>query len=388
MLLVLSTLMAFASISTDLYLPALPTMTTSLHADEGELELTISGYLVGFSTGQLFWGPVSDTYGRRKPVAAGLLLFIVGCIGCAVSSSAGSLIGWRIVQAVGACASVVLARAMVRDLYTGHRAAQMMSALMTVMAIAPLVGPWIGSLILRVSSWHAIFWVLVGVGIVALASLVILPETLPRSKRNHGSISNAFNVYFEIIRDPRILGYAGAGGFFYGAVFAYIAGTPFAYITYYGTSPEKYALLFAISIVGIMATNQINSRLVPHFGSDRLMRYGTVGAGIAGVMLLVVCIEQWGGLPVLVALLFTIVSANGFIVANSIAGALATFPSRAGAVSALVGASQYGFGIAGSAMVGVFADGTLSPLGIVIGIMTVGCAVCANRFGRTGPASP
>jgi DHA1 family bicyclomycin/chloramphenicol resistance-like MFS transporter len=387
-LLVLSMLMAFASISTDLYLPALPTMTTSLHAGKGDLELTISGYLVGFSAGQLFWGPVSDRYGRRLPVAVGLLLFIAGCIGCALSSSAGSLIGWRIVQALGACASVVLARAMVRDLYTGYRAAQMMSTLMTVMAIAPLVGPWIGSIILRVSSWHAIFWTLVGVGIVTLASLASLPETLPRSKRNYGSLGNAFTAYFQIIRHPRILGYAGAGGFFYGAVFAYIAGTPFAYITYYHTSPEQYALLFAFSIVGIMATNQINSRLVPHIGSDRLMRYGTIGVGIAGVVLVVVCLEQWGGLPVLVALLFTIVSANGFIVANSIAGALSTFPSRAGAVSALVGAAQYGFGIVGSAMVGLLADGTLFPLGIVIGIMSVGCAVSANLFGGKGAASP
>ncbi|WP_374710213.1 multidrug effflux MFS transporter [Paraburkholderia graminis] len=387
MLLVLSMLMAFASISTDLYLPALPTMTMALHANKGDLELTISGYLVGFSAGQLFWGPVSDRYGRRSPVAVGLLLFIVGCVGCALSSSASGLICWRIVQALGACASVVLSRAMVRDLYTGHRAAQMMSTLMTVMAIAPLIGPWIGSLILRVSSWHAIFWTLVGVGIFTLASLASFPETLPRSKRNYASPSSTFTAYFDIIRHRRILGYLGAGGFFYGAIFAYIAGTPFAYITYYHTSPEQYALLFAISILGIMATNQINSRLVARFGSDRLLRCGSIGVGLAGVILVFVCLEQWGGLPLLVALLFTIVSANGFIVANSIAGALATFPSRAGTVSALVGAAQYGLGIVGSAMVGLLADGTLLPLGSVIGIMTVGCAISASLLGGAGRAS-
>ncbi|WP_408361604.1 MULTISPECIES: MFS transporter [unclassified Paraburkholderia] len=151
---ILSLLMAFASISTDLYLPALPSMALALHADAGAVELTISGYLIGFSLGQLLWGPVGDRYGRRVPIAIGLVLFVIGSAGCALSTSAPMLVGWRIVQAVGACASVVLARAMVRDLYTGHRAAQMMSTLMTVMAIAPLLGPSVGGLILHVASWR------------------------------------------------------------------------------------------------------------------------------------------------------------------------------------------------------------------------------------------
>lgn len=141
---ILSILMAFASISTDLYLPALPAMGAALHAGAGTVELTISGYLTGFSLGQLVWGPVGDRYGRRLPVAIGLVLFVIGSAGCAVSTSVEMMIGWRVLQAVGACASVVLARAMVRDLHAGHRAAQMMSTLMTVMAIAPLLGPSLG----------------------------------------------------------------------------------------------------------------------------------------------------------------------------------------------------------------------------------------------------
>lgn len=181
---ILSMLMAFASISTDLYLPALPAMTVALHSDAGTMALTISGYLVGFSLGQLLWGPIGDRYGRRAPIAMGLMLFILGSGGCAMAQSPASMIGWRAVQAVGACASVVLARAMVRDLYTGHRAAQMMSTLMTVMAVAPLIGPSVGGIILHVASWRAIFWTLVGVGFATLAALAALPETMPASRRH------------------------------------------------------------------------------------------------------------------------------------------------------------------------------------------------------------
>jgi len=138
---VLSLLMGFASISTDLYLPAMPAMSRSLHASAGMIEWTISGYLIGFSLGQLLWGPISDRYGRRIAVAIGLVLFVIGSAGCALTETAPMLIGWRIVQALGACASVALSRAMVRDIYEGNRAAQMLSTLITVMAIAPLMGP-------------------------------------------------------------------------------------------------------------------------------------------------------------------------------------------------------------------------------------------------------
>ncbi|MDB6034127.1 MAG: drug transporter protein, partial [Verrucomicrobiales bacterium] len=161
-LLILSALMGFASISTDLYLPAMPTMGRALRAGTGTVEWTISGYLIGFSLGQLLWGPIGDRLGRRLPVALGLILFVIGSAGCALADSAWGMIGWRVLQAVGACAGVVLARAMVRDLYEGDRAAQMLSTLMAVMAIAPLLGPIVGGQILALAGWRAIFWTLVG----------------------------------------------------------------------------------------------------------------------------------------------------------------------------------------------------------------------------------
>jgi MFS transporter, DHA1 family, multidrug resistance protein len=183
---ILSALMGFASISTDLYLPAIPAIGASLGANTGMIELTVSGYLIGFSLGQLLWGPIGDRYGRRLPVAIGLVFFVIGSAGCALAGSAWAMIGWRIVQTVGACAGVVLARAMVRDLYAGERAAQMMSTLMTVMAIAPLLGPIVGGQILNLASWRAIFWTLVGVGI---ATLLALSNEWQNEKKNLGLAS-------------------------------------------------------------------------------------------------------------------------------------------------------------------------------------------------------
>ncbi len=372
----LSALMGFASISTDLYLPAMPAMSRALGADAGLIELTVSGYLIGFSLGQLLWGPVSDRHGRRLPVAIGMVLFIIGSAGCALSFDAWTMIGWRMVQAVGASAGVVLGRAMVRDLYSGYRAAQMMSTLMTVMAIAPLAGPIVGGQILVLAGWHAIFWALVGVGLATLVAVLRLPETLPADRRNREHLGGALGRYGTLLRHRRLLAYAGAGGFFYAGMFVYIAGTPFAYISYHHVPAALYGVLFALGIVGIMATNLANARLVARFGIDRLLFAGTMAAALSGVLLAFCAWFGWGGLWGLVVPLFAFVSATGFIVANSIAGALADFPERAGAVSALIGAIHYGSGILGSALVGAFADGTPWPMGWVIALTGIGSLLC------------
>ncbi|RZA10494.1 MAG: Bcr/CflA family efflux MFS transporter, partial [Proteobacteria bacterium] len=341
----------------------MPTMASSLHASAGGIELTVSGYLVGFCLGQLFWGPLSDRLGRRVPIAIGLLLFIAGSAGCAVSSNVEAMVVWRALQAVGACASVTLARAIVRDLYAGSQAARMMSTLMIVTAIAPLLGPTAGGLILRVAPWRDIFWLLVAVGVITLGLLYTLPETLPIQRRGNEPLSGVIRMYGRLLRQPRLLGYAGVGGFLYGGIFAYVAGTPFAYITYYHVPPQYYGMLFALGSTGIMAANLFNVRYVTRFGSDRLMRVGSIAAGLMGVTVAVTSATGWGGLSGLVVPLFLFISCTGLIAANSITGALNLFPEVAGSVSALIGASQFGSGILGSALVGLLANGTPFPMG-------------------------
>lgn len=376
-LVVLSLLMGFASISTDLYLPAMPVMGRDLGADTGMVELTVSGYLVGFSLAQLLWGPISDRFGRRIPVAIGLIWFIIGSGGCALANNATSLIGWRLVQAIGACASVALSRAMVRDLFEGDRAAQMMSTLITVMAIAPLLGPSVGGQIEALAGWRAIFWTLVVIGVVAFVALMTIPETLPSERRSDEALGRALRRYFELLGNRRLLGYIGVGGFFYGGMFAYIAGTPFAYIEYYGVPSQFYGLLFGAGIIGIMAANTFNARLVRRFGINRMLLGGSTAALIWALLTAVAAYTGWLGLWGLAVPLFLFASMTGFIVANAIAGALHDFPHRAGAVSALVGATQYGSGVIGSALVGILSDGTPWALGVVVTLAGIGCLISA-----------
>ncbi len=383
----LATLMGFASISTDFYLPAMPAMALDLHAGSGQMALTISTYLIGFSAGQLLWGPFADRWGRRMPIVVGMALFVLGSLGCALSHDASQIILSRMIQALGACAGVVLGRAMVRDLYEGPRAAQMLSTLMLVMAVAPLIGPWLGGQVQALAGWRAIFALMAAVGLVTTVAVLTLDETLPPDRRNTEKFSRSLASYAQLLGNRELLGFAGAGGFLYGGIYAYVAGTPFAYITYYHVPARDYGLLFGAGVLGIMVTNFTNARLVVRVGSTRLLRLGSAAAAVAGVIFALCARTDFGGLLGLVAPLFVYSAMIGFIIANSLAGALTRYPHRAGAVSALVGAIHYGSGIFGSALVGFLADGTPWPMGLIVGIGGLGCALCA-WFVVQRPAKP
>ncbi|WP_159994285.1 multidrug effflux MFS transporter [Roseomonas sp. 18066] len=383
---ILALLMGFASISTDMYLPAMPAMGAALQASPGRMALTLSGFLVGFSLGQLLWGPIGDRHGRRLPIAAGLVLFVIGSAGCALSETAWQLVGWRLVQALGACAGPVLARAMVRDLHGRERSAQILSGLMLVMAIAPLIAPILGGQVLAFGTWRSIFWILAGIGLVALLSLLALPESLPPARRSRAPLSGALRDYLLLARDPAVMGFALVGGFFYAGAFAYIAGTPFAYIAYYQVPDRLYGLLFGASILGVMATNAVNARLVGRFGSARLLRFGAAGLALSGLAAALQAGTGWGGLPALVAPLFVYMSMAGFIIANSVAGALAFHPRRAGAASALVGAVHYGSGVLSTALIDRFADGTPWTMGWLMAVGGLGSLAAATLLIR-GPAA-
>lgn len=381
---VLSLLMGFASISTDLYLPAMPAMASELRIAPGLAAMTVSMYLVGFSLGQLVWGPLSDRYGRRGPLMIGLLVFVVGSVGCALAGSGAAIVGWRAVQAVGACAGVVIARAMVRDRFEGTRGAQVMSTLMTIMALAPLLGPVVGSTVLRWGgSWRLIFGILVVTGMVTLAAVWTLPETLPSSRRAQGTLGSAFKAYGALFREWQLLAFAGSLGFFFAATFAYIAASPFVYITYFKLSPGTYALIFSSGIVGMIAANMMNRRLVSAWGPGRLLRIGAFGATAAIVVMMSCHLLQIDHPLAIVIPAVAFVGTTGFVVANAVTAALASFARSAGSASALLGAIQYGGGIVGAAAVGVFANGTPGPMIDVMLVASICCAICALVAART-----
>ena len=380
--LLLSLLLGFASISTDLYLPALPAMGRSLGAAQGTLELTVSGYLLGFAIGQLFWGPLSDRFGRKRPLLVGVAIFVLGAAGCALATGAMQLIGWRIVQALGASAAVVLARAMVRDLFHRDEAARKLSTLMMIMGIAPMIGPSLGAQILALSSWHMIFWLLVGVGFATTLGIFRTPETLAPVGRTQQSLLQPFAVYLVHLRNRRLMAHAGILGFNAAGIFAYVAGSSFVFISYFGLGPTAYGLVFASGIVGIMLANAVNRRLVGRFGSNRMLLAGTLMGAAAGLLLIVETMTGWAGIFGFGALLFVFVAMNGLIGANAIAGGLSSVTKGTGAASALLGCAQYGGGMLGSALIGILANGTPVPMTAIVaggGLAAVGCAACLAR---------
>ncbi|WP_380178332.1 multidrug effflux MFS transporter [Kalamiella sp. sgz302252] len=373
-LLILSALMAVTSLSTDIYLPAMPVMARDL---QGDAELTITGFLIGFCIAQLIWGPISDRYGRRPPLFIGLGLFIIGSVGCALSTDIVQIVFWRVFQALGACTGPMLARAMIRDLFSRTRAAQMLSTLMIIMAIAPIAGPLIGGQMIKVTSWHAIFWLLAIIVILMLMSLFWLPETLPVEKRSQASIARAFQNYYALLTNAKYMQFTLCLTFYYVAAYAFITGSPFVYITYFGVDPQHYGWLFAVNVVGLMAVSMVNRRLVHRYPLEALLRNAVFIATIAALVLAITTGLGLGGITVIVSAVFVFFSMNGIIAATSTACALDAVPNVAGSASALMGALQYGSGIISSLLLALFSDGTPWTMGWIITLFTAASALMA-----------
>ena len=371
---ILSALMAFTSLSTDIYLPAMPLMAADLH---GNAELTITGFLIGFCVAQLIWGPLSDHFGRRLPLFIGMALFMIGSVGCALSTDITQIVFWRVFQALGACTGPMLARAMIRDLFSRTRAAQMLSTLMIIMAIAPIAGPLLGGQMIKFTSWHAIFWLLAVIGGLMFVSLFWLPETLPEEKRVKASLPSAFRNYYALLTNTTFMRFTLCLTFYYAAAYAFITGSPFVYITYFGVEPQHYGWLFALNIVGLMSMSVINRRLVQRYSLEMLLKFAVVTAAVAALVLAVATKLEIGGLILIVAAVFVFFSMNGIIAATSTAAALDSVPNVAGSASAFMGALQYGSGIISSLLLALLSDGTPWTMSWIIGLFTVASAVMA-----------
>ena len=371
---ILSALMAFTSLSTDIYLPAMPLMAQDLH---GNAELTITGFLMGFCVAQLIWGPLSDHFGRRLPLFIGMALFMIGSVGCALSTDISQIVFWRVFQALGACTGPMLARAMIRDLFSRTRAAQMLSTLMIIMAIAPIAGPLLGGQMIKFTTWHAIFWLLAVIGGMMFVSLFWLPETLPQEKRGKASLPSACRNYYALLTNTTFMRFTLCLTFYYVAAYAFITGSPFVYITYFGVEPQHYGWLFALNIVGLMGMSVINRRLVQHYSLEVLLKFAVVTATVAALVLAAAAKLEIGGLILIVAAVFVFFSMNGIIAATSTAAALDSVPNVAGSASALMGSVQYGSGIISSLLLALLSDGTPWTMAWIIGLFTMASAVMA-----------
>ena len=345
MLIVLGTLMMFGPISIDMYLPSMPTITREFAVAEGSVQLTLSAVVFGLAVGQLIYGPLSDRFGRRAPLACGIFLFGAASLGCAIAASVEAMVALRLLQGIGGAAGGVLARAIVRDLYDRDDGARILSILYMVMAAAPMVAPHIGSQIMRFFDWRMIFWALAAFGVLAFVlSYFGLRETHPAEKRAKHNPLDILVSYAGLFKDTRFVGYAMIGGFTFAGMFTFFSAGPFVFEDVYGISPQGFAVLFSINVVGLILGSFINTRLIKRLGVDRMLLISTIWTTLMGAVMAVMALADFDSfIPVFVPLVL-FVATVAMTIANINAGALEDYPQLAGTAAALLGTMMYAIG--------------------------------------------
>jgi len=376
LILLLGLLTAFGPMSIDMYLPAFPAIAREFGVDMAAVQYTLAIYNVGLALGQLLYGPLADQYGRKPNLLAGMVVYAGAAAGCAAATGIGSLLGLRLLQAVGGCAGLVLGRAIVRDTFEGNQAAQVFSTMLLVMGVAPILAPTVGSLLVAHGSWRLIFWLLTALAGLALAGIVLtLPETLPAERRNPEAVRRAFSTYAELLRDRTFVGYSLTAGLVQAAMFAYITGSSFIFTQLFGLSTQQYGLLFGLNASGLIAASQLNNLLLRRFTFQQILRGATLVALLAGLLLLGLAYSGWGGLYGLAVPVFVVVSCVGFTSPNATAGALQRHAQHAGSASALLGTLMYSCGAVSALAVSALADSTALPMAAVMAGCGAGACV-------------
>jgi MFS transporter, DHA1 family, multidrug resistance protein len=374
LLLLLGALAACGPMSVDMYLPSLPSIAAAFNVSVAAAQGTLTSFMAGFSFGMLLYGPLSDSYGRRPVLLGGITMYVLASTACLMSPSIGSLVAFRFVQALGAGAASVLARAIARDAHDAADAARVLSTLSIVTSIGPLLAPLIGGQLLLVGGWRVVFAVLSLFGALCLvAAFLRLPETWPKEMRSSVALLQSFTIYGRVLRNPVVWGHLLCGGMAYASMFAYLAATPFVYIEYFHVSAQYYGFLFGLNIIGIMAGNFLNTRLVHRLGELRLISIASLLSFASALFVALVCLTGWGGLWAIVAGLFFVVGPVGVLSANCATELMHRYPSNAGAAVALFGALQLALGALAGMIVGLSPDGSPQIMGIVIGVTGVLC---------------
>lgn len=369
--LVLGSLAAFGPLSIDMYLPALPEIGRDLRGDPAA---TLAVFFAGMAAGQLVHGPLADRYGRRRPLFAAIALYVLASVGCALAGSMGQLLGMRLLQALGACAGMVIARAVVRDLSDrGVDPVRLMAQLMIVMGVAPVLAPLFGGWVAGAFGWRAIFWALAMVGSLVLVVVALfLPDTLPPERRRRVPPLGVAADYLGLLRDPRFAAAALPGATAISGMFAYIAGSPAVFIGLHGVRPEQYGLYFGAGAVGVIAVSVATGRLAPRFGRERV--YGAALLALAATAAIVLAAAATGaGFGWLWAALLLHLASLGAVLPMSSVLSVQPFPRMAGTASALFGALQFSLGALAGALLAALPEGSAVPMAAVM----AGCAVAA-----------
>jgi DHA1 family bicyclomycin/chloramphenicol resistance-like MFS transporter len=370
LVLVLGSLIAIGPLTIDMYLPSLPAITGDLEATAAAVQLTLTGTLAGLALGQLVIGPLSDKLGRRTPLLFGIGVHILASVLCVIAPNLAVLGTLRVLQGLGAAASMVVGMAIVRDLFTGLDAAKLISRLMLVMGSAPILAPTLGGIVLNWTSWRGVFVVLalLGVGIITFAALA-LPETLPPARRRSGGVVGTIRDYRRLFTDRAYIGLILVAGLAMAALFAYVSGSSFVFQEQFGLSEQEFGFVFGAGAVGLIAATQANVRLLRRWTPSQILTSALAFGAVMGLLLLLFAVTGFGGLTGILVPLWLVLAAAGLAFPNAPALALSRHGEAAGTAAALLGAVQFGVGALSAPLVGVLGTGAIGMAAVIAGGM-------------------
>ena len=379
LLIILGSLTMFPAMCTDMYLTAFPTIAHQFGVHIADLQLTLTSFLIGTGLGQIVYGPLSDRFGRKRPILYGLGIFLVATVMCGMTTTLTGMVFWRFFQAVGGSAAVVIARAIARDRFSGAELSRAMSGMSMVFLISPVLGPSVGSLILHWASWPWVFYVLILFGLYCFVAVLTLEESHAPAKRNqHGFVKTAI-TYGMILRssDFRAASVITIGAGF--ATFSYVASSPAVLMGTYGVSKSAFGYIFGIIAIGLVISNRINMKLVSKYGVRTMLRGFTSVQGVAAIFLLVAAIMKAPLWLLILAIIFTFGVAPG-LSGNTMTLAMQPFPNSAGAASALVGLIQALASAFIAALLATAHEGALVKMGIAMFVGAIICFVQVRRI--------
>ncbi|SIQ02379.1 MFS transporter, DHA1 family, bicyclomycin/chloramphenicol resistance protein [Aeromonas sp. RU39B] len=373
--LLLGALGGLTPLAIDMYLPAIPALARELGTTIDGAQLTVSAFLAGFAVGQLFYGPMADSFGRKPVIIAGLIMFALASVGCALAETLPQLLLFRVLQAAGGAAGAVVVNALLRDMFEKEAFSRAMSFVILVMTLAPLAAPILGGYITAHGSWQAIFWLLVVVSLaVAVLMMVSIPETLSPERRQPLQLGRVVGNYGRVLKSRPAMGYVLCGAFASAGMFSFLSGSPYVYIEYFGVPTQHYGWLFGLNVLLMMVVTFANSKLVRGIGSEHMLRHGLMILPVAGIVLVVCSLTGFGGLWGVVIPVMFYVGHISLVGANAMTGLLSHFSQAAGTAAALAGTLRFGIGALAGALVNLVPP--TSPLPMALNI--AGCGILAS----------
>jgi DHA1 family bicyclomycin/chloramphenicol resistance-like MFS transporter len=361
--LILGLLTAIGPFSIDMYLPGFDDIARSLGTTTAMVALSLSSYFIGIAAGQLIYGPLLDRYGRKKPLYAGLAVYIVMTVCCMEAGNIRVLIVLRFVQAVGSCASMVAAMAMVRDLFGAKESARVFSLLLLVIGASPLIAPTVGGYVVVTFGWRFVFLILAILSVlILLLTIFFLPDSYPADPNFSLKPGPIIRNFLSVLRVPRFLSYALVQAFSFASLFAYVSGSPIIFMDIFHVDKRTYGWIFAFLSVAFIGLSQFNSLLLKRYSSERIIPVALTGQVIISLVFFAGCIEGWYGLGATIFLLFILLAFLGYTYPNATAVAMGPFAKNAGTASSLLGVMQMGIGSLASIAVSVFANGRATPM--------------------------